>query len=118
MAGWGSALKKTRHILKRVFAPGAAAQEALQLEEIEEILLRADVPSLLVMDILDELERAGSAQSHRENLRRLLVEALGDPGTLRLAGAGRSLCRAPAGSEWFRQNDDGGQVGETGEGGR
>jgi fused signal recognition particle receptor len=81
MAGWGSALKKTRHILKRVFAPGAAAQEALQLEEIEEILLRADVPSLLVMDILDELERAGSAQSHRENLRRLLVEALGDPGS-------------------------------------
>ena len=55
MAGWLGALKKTRNIIGKVFSSKVNLED-LDVEEIEEILLRSDVPARLTMDIVDELE--------------------------------------------------------------
>ncbi len=80
MAGWFSALSKTRNIIKKVFAPGANIDQ-LDIEELEEILLRSDVPARLTMDIVDELESASRRKSRKDLLSGMLLEALGESAT-------------------------------------
>lgn len=80
MAGWFSALSKTRNMIKRVFS-GSADIEQLDIEELEEILLRSDVPARLTMKIVDELESASRKTSRKELLRDMLLAELGEPQT-------------------------------------
>ncbi len=83
MANWFSALARTRQqltqTLTRLWRGGAAAGQTL--ENLEEQLLRADVPSRLAGELLQQLRRTageGGPEAVAE-LRRLLAEALGQP---------------------------------------
>jgi len=78
MAGWFSALSKTRNIIKKVFSPGTDIEQ-LDLEELEEILLRSDVPARLTLDIVDQLESAPRKVSRKDLLRDMLLKELGEP---------------------------------------
>jgi fused signal recognition particle receptor len=78
MAGWFSALSKTRDIIKKVFTPGADIEQ-IDIEELEEILLRSDVPARLTMEIVDELESASRKKSRKDLLSGMLLDALGEP---------------------------------------
>ncbi|VGO20948.1 signal recognition particle-docking protein FtsY [Pontiella sulfatireligans] len=78
MAGWLGALSKTRSIIKQAFSPSATEAGELNVEELEEILLRSDVSARLVMDIVDELESAPRKASRKELLRGMLLDALGE----------------------------------------
>ncbi|MBN2164386.1 MAG: signal recognition particle-docking protein FtsY [Pontiellaceae bacterium] len=80
MAGWFGALSKTRSILRTVFS-GSTDVEDLDAEELEEILLRSDVPARLTMEIVDELESGSRRTTRKERLRNLLVDALGESRT-------------------------------------
>lgn len=82
MASWLKALSKTRknigNAIGSILGMGERLDEAT-LEELEETLLRADVPVRLVGDLLDELSDTRAKQeSHRDILRRRLIEALGE----------------------------------------
>jgi len=79
MVAWASALSKTRNILKQVFSPSLGDVDELNVEDLEEILLRSDVPARLVMEIVDELESAPRKVSRKDLLRDLLLKELGDP---------------------------------------
>lgn len=81
MAGWFGALAKTRGIIKKVFASGMGDAEALDAEELEELLLRSDVPARLTMEIVDELESASRKTSRKDLLRNLLMDSLGESHT-------------------------------------
>lgn len=78
MAGWFGALSKTRNIFQKVFSGGTSVEE-IDVEELEELLLRADVPARLTMELVDELEPASRRQSRQVRLRSRLLEALGEP---------------------------------------
>ena len=79
MAGWFGALSKTRNLIQKVFAPSAAVDEApLDIDEIEEVLLRSDVPARLAMEIVDALGSASRRISRRDLLRNLLLDELPD----------------------------------------
>ncbi len=78
MAGWFGALSKTRNILQKVFSSEAGEGSDLDVEDVEEILLRSDVPARLVMEIVDGLETPSRKHSRKERLRSLLTEALGE----------------------------------------
>ncbi len=78
MAGWFGALSKTRSIIQKVFTSGAAGREDLDVEELEEILLRSDVPARLTMEIVDELGSAFRRGSRKDRMRALLSGALGE----------------------------------------
>ena len=80
MAGWFGALSRTRSILRKVFS-GSTDVEDLDPEELEEILLRSDVPARLTMEIVDELESGSRRTPRKERLRNLLVDALGESRT-------------------------------------
>ena len=80
MAGWFGALAKTRNLVKKVFAPSEAEGD-LDVEELEELLLRSDVPARLTMEIADELEIPSRKGTRRERLRSMLIEALGEAGS-------------------------------------
>lgn len=77
MAGWGSALSKTRNLIKKVFSPSEGDSDGLSVEDLEEILLRSDVPARLTMDIVDELESAPRKLSRKTLLRDKLLGELG-----------------------------------------
>ena len=77
MAGWFSALSKTRDAIKRVFS-SATPEDFPDVEEIEEILLRSDVPPRLVMEIVDQLESASRRTSKKDLLFNLLLSELGE----------------------------------------
>ncbi|MDF7799765.1 signal recognition particle-docking protein FtsY [Pontiellaceae bacterium B1224] len=77
MAGWLGALKKTRNIIGKVFSSKVNIDE-LDIEELEEILLRSDVPVRLTMDIVDELESPRRKATRRERLTELLMKELGE----------------------------------------
>ncbi len=77
MAGWFSALSKTRNIITKVFSSGSAIEQ-LDIEELEEILLRSDVPARLTMEIVDKLDRASRRVSRKDLLRDLLLKELGE----------------------------------------
>jgi fused signal recognition particle receptor len=79
MVAWATALSKTRNIIKQVFSPSAGNVGELNVEDLEEILLRSDVPARLVMDIVDKLESAPRKVSRKELLRDMLLDELGDP---------------------------------------
>ena len=78
MVAWASALSKTRSMIKQVFSPSAGDIAELNVDDLEEILLRSDVPARLVMEIVDKLESAPRKVSRKELLRDLLLEALGE----------------------------------------
>lgn len=78
MVAWATALSKTRSIIKQVFSPSEGAVGELNVEDLEEILLRADVPVRLVMEIVDQLESAPRKVSRKELLRDLLLDELGE----------------------------------------
>ncbi len=78
MAGWFGALSKTRSILQKVFSSGVGDAGELDVEELEEILLRSDVPARLTMEIVDKLESASRKVSRKDLLRDLLTDALGE----------------------------------------
>lgn len=78
MVAWGAALSKTRNLIKKVFSPSVGEAEELNVEELEEILMRSDVPPVLTMEIVDELESARRKVSRKELLRDLLMRELGD----------------------------------------
>jgi len=77
MAGWFGALSKTRSLFQKVFSSGPSAEET-DVEEVEELLLRSDLPDRLVMEIVDELESTSRKRTRRDRLRDLLVESLGE----------------------------------------
>ena len=77
MAGWFGALSKTRSIFQKVFTAGAADGSEPELEDLEEILLRADVPARLTMDIIDRIDSASRKTPRKELLLDLLENALG-----------------------------------------
>ena len=78
MAGWFSALSKTRTIIKKAFSPTKIEVEDLDVEELEEILLRSDVPARLVMTIVDKLESARRKVVRKDLLRDMLLKELGE----------------------------------------
>ena len=80
MASWFSALTKTRDAIRQVFS-GSADETPLDIDEVEEILLRSDVPPRLTMDIVDKLESASRRVSRRQLLFDLLLEELGESST-------------------------------------
>ncbi len=80
MAGWLGALKKTRNIIGKVFSQQANIEE-MEVEEIEEILLRSDVPARLAMEIVDELEAPSRKATRRERLTEMLTAELGESKT-------------------------------------
>lgn len=77
MVVWAAALSKTRNILKQVFSPSIGDVDELNIEDLEEILLRSDVPVRLAMEIVDALESAPRKVSRKELFRDLLLEELG-----------------------------------------
>jgi fused signal recognition particle receptor len=80
MAGWFGALSKTRSIIGKVFSAKADIED-LEVEEIEEILLRSDVPARLTMSIVDELESPSRKAGRRERLTAMLKKELGEEKT-------------------------------------
>jgi len=78
MAGWFGALSRTRSLIQKVFAPAVGDAGELDAEELEEILLRSDVPARLTMEIVDALESTSRKVSRRDRLRDLLMDALGE----------------------------------------
>ncbi|WP_372846484.1 signal recognition particle-docking protein FtsY [Pontiella sp.] len=80
MAGWLGALKKTRNLLGKVFSAKTNLEE-MEVDEIEEILLRSDVPVRLTMAIVDELESPSRKASRKERLGAMLLKELGEAKT-------------------------------------
>ncbi len=78
MVAWVTALSKTRTIIKQVFSPSVGDVDELNVEDLEEILLRSDVPARLVMEIVDKLESAPRKVSRKDLLRDLLLSELGE----------------------------------------
>jgi fused signal recognition particle receptor len=77
MAGWLGALKKTRSIIGKVFSSKTNLEE-LDIEEIEELLLRSDVPARLTMELVDALESPFKKGTRRERLTKILLKELGE----------------------------------------
>lgn len=77
MVAWATALSKTRSIIKQVFSPSDGDIGELNVDDLEEILLRSDVPARLVMEIVDELESAPRKANRKDLLRDLLLAELG-----------------------------------------
>ena len=92
MAGWFSALGKTRGLLRKVFG---RREEGVPFdpEEAEELLLRADVPPRLAMELVERLEDAPRRADRRALLREILLENLGgsEPFAFRRAEDGGPL---------------------------
>jgi fused signal recognition particle receptor len=86
MAGWLGALKKTRAIIGQVFSSNKNIEE-MDLEELEEVLLRSDVPARLTLSIVDELESPSRKASRRERLTALLLKELGETPEFQWASA-------------------------------
>jgi len=78
MVTWVTALTKTRNIIRKVFSPSLGDVEELNVEELEEILLRSDVPVQLTMEIVDKLEANLRRTSRKELLRDMLLKELGE----------------------------------------
>lgn len=81
MVAWVTALSKTRSIIKKVFSPSIGDVEELNVEDLEEVLLRSDVPVRLTMEIIDELDSASRKVSRKDLLRGKLLAELGEAKT-------------------------------------
>jgi len=78
MVAWVTALSKTRNIIKKAFSPSIGDVDELNVEDLEEILLRSDVPVRLTMEIVDELDSAPRKASRKDLLRDMLLAELGE----------------------------------------
>lgn len=78
MVAWVTALSKTRNIIKQVFSPSKGDVDELNVEDLEEILLRSDVPVQLTLEIIDQLDSAPRNVSRKELLKDLLLAELGE----------------------------------------
>jgi fused signal recognition particle receptor len=78
MVAWAAALAKTRSLVRQVFSPSAGELEELNMEDLEELLLRSDIPVQLTLEIMDQLEAAPRKVSRKELLRDLLLQELGE----------------------------------------
>jgi len=78
MVAWVTALSKTRNIIKKAFSPSIGDVDELNVEDLEEILLRSDVPVRLTMEIVDELDSAPRKTSRKDLLRDMLLAELGE----------------------------------------
>ncbi len=78
MVAWVTALSKTRNIIKQVFSPSKGDVDELNVEALEEILLRSDVPVQLTLEIIDQLDSAPRNVSRKELLKDLLLAELGE----------------------------------------
>jgi fused signal recognition particle receptor len=78
MVAWVTALSKTRNIIKKVFSPSEGNVDELNVDDLEEILLRSDVPARLTMEIVDQLESAPRKVSRKDLLRDVLLKELGE----------------------------------------
>lgn len=91
MASWLSALARTREkitgAMAKVFAPGRRLDEATA-EELETVLLQADVPQRIVADILGRLQKSYRSAGTKpvQALRGLLVEEFGTQAPFRWGG--------------------------------
>ena len=56
MVAWATALSKTRNLIRQVFSPSVGNVDELNVDDLEEILLRSDVSVRLAMDIADDAE--------------------------------------------------------------
>ena len=82
MANWLTALSRTRKLFAQTLAKlwqGGVAPDGLTLDELEENLLRADVPVALVGELMTQLqhEAGHGGREAADVLRRLLLAALG-----------------------------------------
>lgn len=78
MAVWAAALSKTRSIFGQVFSRSDGASGELDAEELEEVLLRSDVPVSLAMRLVEQLESAPRNAPRQERIRRMLLDELGE----------------------------------------
>ncbi|MDH3346439.1 MAG: signal recognition particle receptor subunit alpha, partial [Kiritimatiellaceae bacterium] len=78
MVAWVTALSKTRNIIKKAFSPSIGDVGELNVEDLEEILLRSDVPARLVMDIVEKLESAPRKVPRKDLLRDMLLAEMAD----------------------------------------
>ena len=97
MASWLSALSRTREkiagAISRVFSLGRRLDQA-SIEELEAVLLQADVPLAIVGDIMDRLHglyRSGEG-TPAAALRELLIAELGEQPAFTWQGDGQPLC--------------------------
>lgn len=84
MVTWGKALKKTRNgFFNKVSSLllGKKTIDEADVEEIEEILLGADVPVRLVGEMVEELEANASRKgpSPMETIKKILLDSLEEP---------------------------------------
>jgi len=93
---WIDALARTRSritgVLSRVLR-GREKFDDVSLEELESILVSADLPARLASNLIGELDRSytGLRVSRREMLRQLLTEVLKAPSPFSWGGAGGPL---------------------------
>ena len=111
MVAWATALSKTRNIIKKVFSPSSGDLNELNVEDLEEILLRSDVPARLTMAIVDELDSAPRKVSRKGLLRDMLLKELGEANAFDWPVGDTPLCRDAARHQRFRKNYHGRQVG-------
>jgi fused signal recognition particle receptor len=78
MAGWFGALSRTRGIIQKVFSTAKENAGEPDPEEVEEILLRSDVPVRLAMEVVEQLESSSRRIARQERVRNLLLGALGE----------------------------------------
>lgn len=80
MKSWIQALSRTRQAIAGVLTrilPGGRA-DAATLEELEETLIRADVPARLAAELVGSVERGSRTVSASRRLEDLLVETMGE----------------------------------------
>ncbi len=97
MASWLSALARTREkisgAISKVFSLGKKLDNAT-VEELETVLLQADVPLRIATDVMAKLNRAFKSSSEKpsEILRKILIEEFGEQGGFKFgAPASESL---------------------------
>jgi fused signal recognition particle receptor len=83
MASWWKALTRTREVLRNALGKvfkGLKRVDASTLEELEEALIRGDLPAPLAAEIIEKLRREAKgdkAEIPRAALRAILLDALG-----------------------------------------
>ena len=95
MPSWKDALSRTRNVFKksvgRVFSRREKDPETL--EELEQVLLQADVAPRLVMELVEALgKHRGDAEERKQLLRDLLLEQLGEDDIWSWNGREKPLC--------------------------
>jgi len=94
MASWLSALSRTRErisgAMARVFSSGRKLDDAT-VEELEAVLLQADIPLSIVTDVMDRLHKAFRSSDHKpaDAMRAILVGELGDQEAFTWGATGR-----------------------------